>query len=73
MNQSLLSHLVGHGDDLGHGAELLDVGSLESLDHPIIVVDSAFPSVQISPGGKRLLLEQKQVKTNLTHFTSISA
>ena len=57
LNQSS-SHLVGHGDDLRHGAKLLDVGSLESLDHPIVVVDSAFASVQISPGGKRFLLEQ---------------
>ena len=58
VNQLLLPNLVGHGDYLGHGAVLLDVGSLESLDHPIVVVDPAFPSVQISPGGKRLLLEQ---------------
>ena len=58
VNQLLLPNLVGHGDDLRHGAELLDVGSLEGLDHPIVVVDSAFPSVQISPGSKRLLLEQ---------------
>ena len=58
VNQLLLPNLVGHGDDLRHGAELLDVGPLESLDHPIVVVDSAFASVQISPGSKGLLLEQ---------------
>ena len=50
-----LSNLIGHGDDLGHGAVLLDVGPLECLDHPAIVVNPAFACVQIGPGSKRLL------------------
>ena len=50
-----LSNLIGHGDDLGHGAVLLDVGPLEGLDHPAIVVNPAFACVQIGPGSKRLL------------------
>ena len=48
-------NLIGHGDDFGHGAVRLDVGPLEGLDHPAIVVDPTFTCIQIGPSSKRLL------------------
>ena len=68
----MLFNLIGHGNDLGHSAVLLDVGSLECLDHPAIVVNPTLACIKIGPGSKRLLNKSKSNRRRKL-VTSISA